>query len=55
MVDIDTETVQSRPDISYGPLSFHKLDLHIPQAASARPVDAPFPLAVFIHGGAWRS
>ncbi|KAL5529231.1 hypothetical protein ACEPAG_5216 [Sanghuangporus baumii] len=47
--------VQSRADIEYGPLPAHTLDLHIPQAASARPTDSPFPLVVFVHGGGWRS
>ena len=47
-----TDDVDCEVDIEYGP---NKFDLHIPQAAAARPPDARFPLVVFVHGGAWRS
>ena len=49
------DDVQTLTDIAYGPLPAHKLDVHAPAAARARPQDALFPLVVFVHGGAWRS
>ncbi len=40
---------QVRPDLSYGPLKRHKLDLYLPAGSAA-----DTPLVLFLYGGGWR-
>ena len=43
-VTVDAKVLK---DLSYGPHDQNKLDLYIPKS------DAPLPLVVWVHGGAW--
>ncbi len=43
--------ISRQADITYGPLSRHKLDVYVPGAAGKR----PFPVVVFFYGGGWES